>query len=369
MGKLMLYEPAIQAIGIFALVFVSTLVAFWRITFFSTMIGFSVLSIAFALLMFVVYSVGRGGVNYVSSDLTGKVAIVTGGNAGIGKDTVALLAGMGCTVIMACRDPTRANKAAEEICKSLAKKAADKGAHATAQQVEALVQVMELDLASLKSVREFVEAFNKRELPLHFLVNNAGVMMTPYLHTEDKFEMQFGTNHLGHYLLTRLLMPNITKTAGRVICVASTGHELVPDKLTCEQLIAQPTAANYQRTLQYGLSKLANILMATELQRIFDTTGSRATAYSLHPGVVKTELSRHLLNNPVVLALLNPFLSLIMKSSVDGAQTSLFCCLSKNAVPGGYHQDCAVGVSTRNAKNGRLATELWEASEKMVGPC
>src|SRR5689334_15195198 len=201
-------------------------------------------------------------------DLNGRTAIVTGSNSGIGFHTALELARHGAAVTLACRNTDSAQEAADRIRK---------------EAPGAEVEVGRLDLSSLASVEEFAKAW---EGPLHLLVNNAGVMTPPrYRETEDGFELQFGTNHLGHFALTGRLLPSLVEASGRVVAVSSVAHHAGADDL----LEGNPRST-YSPNRAYGNSKLANILFADELQRRAAAHGSSVTATASHPGVAYTNL-------------------------------------------------------------------------------
>lgn len=205
--------------------------------------------------------------------LDGKTAIITGANTGIGKETAIDLARRGARVVVACRDEKRALAALGEIKE---------------KSGSAEVIYKWLDLASLSSVRAFSEEVLQEEEHVHILVNNAGVMFPPYTRTKDGFELQFGVNHLGHFLLTMLLLDRIKDSApSRIINISSHAH--YPGYLDFEDMMWE---RRYQAQLAYCRSKLANVMFSCELARRL--TGSEVTVYSLHPGSIKTELVRHI---------------------------------------------------------------------------
>jgi retinol dehydrogenase-12 len=206
--------------------------------------------------------------------LDGKVVVITGANTGIGKETALELSRRGAKVIMLCRSTERGNAAAEQIKKV----------------TQGDVVVHKMDLASLKSVRECAEQLNNSLEKIDILVNNAGVATCPFQRTEDGFEMQIGTNHFGHFLLTNLLLPLFKKAApgARIVNVSSLGHtmgQMYWDDINFEKSPYNPLNA-------YTQSKLANVLFTKELAR--KTEGSGVTVYALHPGVINTELGRHI---------------------------------------------------------------------------
>ncbi|XP_028822032.1 retinol dehydrogenase 12 isoform X1 [Denticeps clupeoides] len=304
--------------------------------------------------------------------LDDKTIIVTGANTGIGKETVRDLAKRGGRVIMACRDLERGEEARREV--------AENGGHQN-------VVVRKLDLSDAKSIRAFAEQvirgtalsstcgprwptaadvlhplcfLSLEEKRVNILVNNAGVMLCPYSKTADGFEMQFGVNHLGHFLLTYLLMDLMKKSApARIVNVASVAHtwgSIQLDDINSER--------GYNARRAYGQSKLANILCTRSLAKRLQGTG--VTVYSLHPGVVQTDLWRHL-SKPMQVAvkIFSPF----TKTSVQGAQTSIYCAVEPKLEKesGDYYSDCAPARCSRAASDDAMAQKLWELSCQMLG--
>lgn len=276
--------------------------------------------------------------------LQDKTVVITGANSGIGKETALDLAKRGARVIMACRDPERGQAAVKEVIDG-------------SQNTN--VVYMKLDLSDTKSIREFAEAVNQGESKLNILINNAGIMAIPYAKTADGFEMQVGVNHLGHFLLTHLLNDLIKRSApARIVTVSSLAHawgSMNFDNLNSEQ--------SYDKKTAYQQSKLANVLFTRSLAKKLEGTG--VTAYSLHPGVVQTELWRHL-NGPqqTIMKMVSPF----TKNSVQGAQTSIYCAVEPTLEnqSGGYYSDCAPASCSRAAQNDESAKKLWEMSCQLL---
>lgn len=276
--------------------------------------------------------------------LEGRTVVITGANTGIGKETAIDLAKRGARIIMACRDPERGQAAVKEVIEK-----------SSSQDVV----FMKLDLADSKSIREFAEAVNKGEPKLNILLNNAGVMVCPYGKTADGFEMQIGVNHFGHFLLTYLLLDLIKKSApARIINVSSLAHTW--GSINLEDINSEK---RYDKNAAYSQSKLANVLFTRSLAKRLEGTG--VTAYSLHPGVVQTDLWRHL-NGPqqVLMKIASPF----TKNSVQGAQTSIYCAVepSLENQSGGYYSDCAPTECSKTAKDDVLAEKLWELSCQLL---
>lgn len=247
-------------------------------------------------------------------DLTGRTYVVTGGNSGIGLSTVEQLAKQGATVVLACRRTAEGERARAEI---------------VARGVRGRVEVSELDLASLASVRAFAERVLAAHPAIHGLVNNAGVMNTPRGKTKDGFETQFGTNHLGHFLLTELLLERLkTSAPARIVNLSSCYHDVAQGrkgKIHFEDLHYEQHT--YDGWDAYAQSKLANVLHAKELAARLEGTG--VTAVSVHPGWVRTRLMRSSMPLWIQDYVLRPFFQLAgMIEPWEGAQSSLFALLS-----------------------------------------
>ncbi|KAK1791282.1 hypothetical protein P4O66_013300 [Electrophorus voltai] len=282
--------------------------------------------------------------------MRGKTIIVTGANSGIGKATAVELLRRQGRVIMACRSRDRAEKAAQEIRQQ-----------AGPEQGELLIKL--LDLASLKSVRSFCEEIIKEEPRIDVLINNAGIYQCPYTKTEDGFEMQFAVNHLGHFLLTNLLLDLLKRSApSRIIVVSSKLYkcgEINFDDLSSDRC--------YDKAFAYGRSKLANMLFTLELGRRLENTG--VTVNALTPGIVRTDLGRHV----YVPLLVRPLLSLVswafFKTPEDGARTSVYlaCSPDVEGVQGKCFADCQEEALLPKATDKEVAKKLWDISEVMVG--
>ncbi|KAM6953699.1 retinol dehydrogenase 12, like [Aplochiton taeniatus] len=279
-----------------------------------------------------------------TATLNDKTVVITGANTGIGKETALDLAKRGARVIMACRDMEKAQTALKEVIEGSGNQN---------------VITMKLDLSDTKSIREFAGAINKEETKLNILINNAGVMVCPYGKTTDGFEMQIGVNHFGHFLLTSLLLDLIKRSApARIITVSSMAHTW--GTINLEDINSEK---NYDKKAAYSQSKLANILFTRSLVKKLQGTG--VTAYALHPGVVKTDLWRHLSGpQQVAMKLISPF----TKNSVQGAQTTIYCAVEPalETESGGYYSDCAPATCSRAALDDETAEKLWELSCKLL---
>ncbi|XP_042043641.1 short-chain dehydrogenase TIC 32, chloroplastic-like [Salvia splendens] len=281
-------------------------------------------------------------------------AIVTGASSGIGQETARVLALRGVDVIMAVRNVESGKKVKETILK---------------ESPKAKIEVMELDLSSLASVRKFASEYNSLGLPLNLLINNAGVMATPFMLSQDNIEMQFATNHLGHFLLTNLLLENMKKTAnesgkeGRIVIVSSEAHRYTYregirfDKIN--------DSSSYNSMLAYGQSKLANVLHANELTRLFQEEGVKITANSLHPGAIATNLLRH---HGIIEGLVNWVGKYFIKNIPQGAATTCYVALHPEVegVSGKYFLNSNVGQPSNLSSDIQLAKKLWDFSLKMA---
>jgi NAD(P)-dependent dehydrogenase (short-subunit alcohol dehydrogenase family) len=285
-------------------------------------------------------------------DQTGRVAIVTGANSGIGYEAAAVLAQRGATVVMAGRNVEKTNAAADRMGPT------------------AKTEVESLDLSSLSSVRDFAERIRSKHPKLDLLINNAGVMWTPQSATEDGFELQFGTNHLGHFALTGLLLDLMLPVQGsRVVTISSFGHKtgrIHFDDLQLER--------HYGRHRAYAQSKLANLMFTYELQRRLAAAGAPTIAVAAHPGTAHTELTR---NSPGALHFLNEhFGRLVSQSAAMGALPTLRAATDPDVKGGEYYGPSGLGeqrgnprlvTSTRRSHDTSAQRQLWEMSEKLTG--
>ncbi|XP_070577856.1 retinol dehydrogenase 14-like [Ptychodera flava] len=290
-----------------------------------------------------------GGVCRSLAMMTGKSVIITGANSGIGKAAATELAKREARVIMACRDLDSGEQAIKDIRRKT-------------RNGELVLK--HLDLASFQSIHKFSEDILKEEQRLDVLINNAGIFQCPFMKTEDGYEMQFGVNHLGHFLLTNLLLGLLKKSKpSRIVVVSSKLHSR--GNIDFENL--NMTEANYNRAAGYSNSKLANILFARELAHRLDNTG--VTVNCLHPGIVWTNLSRHMNVSPVVKILMRPLIWLLLKSPEEGAQTVVYLSVAPELEDqsGKYFGDCHEKPFTAIARDDGVAKKLWEASEKMTG--
>ncbi|XP_022107531.1 retinol dehydrogenase 13-like isoform X2 [Acanthaster planci] len=296
-----------------------------------------------------------GGWCYSKARLNGKTVLITGANTGIGKETARDLARRGARVILACRDLAKAQAALAEIREDTGNRN---------------LTVVKLDLASLASVRECAEKIKAEESRLDILINNAGIMMCPEWKTEDGFEMQFGVNHLGHFLLTNLLLDLIkSSTPARIINVSSLSHAY--GKIDWHDIHMNK---GYDRRKAYRQSKLANVLFTRELSRRLKINEFEVTVNAVHPGVVATELGRHMMESGSLAARAVNVLRFtpimwMFKNAVQGAQTTIHCAVTPELLntSGLYFSDCAPKEPSQHALDDDAARRLWDLSVEMVG--
>lgn len=288
-------------------------------------------------------------------DLTGRNAVVTGANTGLGLETAAALAGRGARVVLAVRNTDKGEAAASAI----------RGRHHDAE-----VAVQPLDLSELASVRAAADALLADERGIDLLINNAGVMYTPESTTADGFELQMGTNHLGHFALTGLLLPRLLDTIGsRVVTVSSVGHR-IRSRIDVARLASTD---GYERVAAYGRSKLANLLFTYELQRRLSDAGAATSALAAHPGLSDTELIR---NSPRVLQWGEFLVRPLMQSAERGALPTLRAATDPTATGGQYYGPDGIGEARGNPKvvgsssrshDVELQRALWEKSSELTG--
>ena len=310
---------------------------------------FAIIGIALGVILILIRRYFNGGVCYSKEQLDGKTVIITGANTGIGKETAIDLAKRNAKVIIACRSVEKGEQAERDI-RSLSK--------------NENVHFKLLDLASFASIKKFCSEVLAEEPRLDILINNAGIMRCPYWKTEDGFEMQFGVNHLGHFLLTNLLLDQIKEApAGRIVVVSSLGHkrakEINFDDINSTQ--------SYDPKIAYAQSKLANNLFTIALHKRL--AGTNVTVNCLHPGIIYTELGRYMKIPLWMKILLAPVALLILKTPWQGAQTTIYCAVDKEVegISGLYFSDCKKKKPEPQALDELAAEKLWALSVKLTG--
>jgi NAD(P)-dependent dehydrogenase (short-subunit alcohol dehydrogenase family) len=310
-------------------------------------------------------SEATGGATWSAADigdLTGHVALVTGANSGIGYETAAALAGHGAHVIMACRDAEKARRARDKLESKLDRSS---------------LELLHLDLADLVSVRRAADEVLSGHARLDIVVNNAGVMGTPYRQTADGFELQMATNHLGHFALTGLLLDRVVTTErSRIVTVSSHMHRmgrLRPDDVA--------GAAFHSTWVAYGTSKLANLLFTDELSRRLRAAGLLTLALAAHPGWTRSNLagSGAALGNSRLRRKLARAAGTTLGQSAAGGALPILCAATSSSVRsgqyigpahlGGLYGAPRVARPSRHARDQQAAADLWRASEELTGVC
>ncbi len=293
-------------------------------------------------------------------DLSGKIIVVTGGNSGIGYEAAIQFARKRAHVVLACRNMDKARPAADRIA---------------ALAPGASVEVMALDLSSLASVRSFAEAFKEKNPMLHILCNNAGVMAIPYSRTADGFEMQFGTNHLGHFALTGLLLDRLIAAGGaRVVTVSSGAHRMGTirfDDLQWEH--------GYRKWRAYGQSKLANLLFAFELERRAEAARAKLISVACHPGYAATNLQAmgpRMQGSAMMETMMGVANRLFAQSAAMGALPTLYAATAPDLHGGEYIGPNGLGEMwghpvkvdySAAAHDTAAGARLWQISEQLTG--
>jgi NAD(P)-dependent dehydrogenase (short-subunit alcohol dehydrogenase family) len=286
----------------------------------------------------------------------GRTAVITGANTGLGFETARVLAARGARVVLACRDLGQAKDAAARI---------DRGPDCALPP-----EAVRLDLASLASVREAADEIGSAYDTIDLLINNAGVMMTPYGRTADGFELQLGINHLGHFALTALLLPRMLGVPGsRVVTVASNAHKY--GRINFDDLQSE---RRYRRMAAYYQSKLANLMFTYELQRRLAAAGAPTASLAAHPGKAKTELTRYL---PAWMRFEDVLIEQPFgHSAAMGALATLRAAADPAARGGDYYGPGGRGeqrgyprlvTSTERARDTGAQQRLWRESERLTG--
>lgn len=291
-------------------------------------------------------------------DLTGKIIVVTGGNSGLGYESVKAFAMKGAEVVLASRSTEKGEEARTEILKAIP---------------DGKIKMMQLDLGDLESVRSFATAFRENFKKLDVLLNNAGIMMTPYFQTKDGFEGQFGINHLGHFALTGLLMDVVLKTEGaRIVNVSSGAHKRGVMDFSNLQF---ENGKDYSPMKAYGRSKLSNLLFTYELQRKLEAAKKDTIAAAAHPGFAMTNLARHM-EGRFLFKILTPLFKRMAQDQAMGALPQIRASVDPEVKGSNYYgpdgkneyKGYPVIVQSNEAShNLKVAAQLWEESEKLTG--
>ena len=293
-------------------------------------------------------------------DLSGKTVVITGANSGLGLVAADALAAEGAQVVLACRDQAKGRAAEAEI----------RGRHAGAKTA-----LMSLDLSSLADIRRFADAVQAAHPRIDVLMNNAGVMALPYRKTADGFEMQFGTNHLGHFALTGLLLDRMLKTDGaRVVTVSSGAHRMGRIRFDDPQW-----EQGYRKWPAYGQSKLANLLFAYELQRRLAAAGATAISVAAHPGYAATNLQAvgpQMQGSSLLERLMEIGNTLFSQSAAMGALPQIYAAVAPGVQGGDYYGPDGIGelwghprkvTSNASSQDVDAARRLWTLSEQLTG--
>ncbi|KAM7263015.1 hypothetical protein ACFE04_000698 [Oxalis oulophora] len=287
-------------------------------------------------------------------DASKLTILITGGAAGIGLETARVLALRNAHVIIAARNMDAANRAKQMI---------------VGEYKAARVDVLKLDLCSLKSIRSFADNFLSLNLPLNVLINNAGIMFCPFQLSQDGIEVQFATNHVGHFFLTNLLLEKMKETAkasgieGRIVNLASIAHIHSYDGGIRFKKINDPNG--YSDKKAYGQSKLANILHANELSRRLQEEGVNITVNSVHPGLIMTNLFQY---SAALMKFLKFFSFFLWKNVPQGAATTCYVAIHPDlkGVTGKYFADCNEVKPSPRARDQLLAKKLWDFTIKLI---
>lgn len=289
-------------------------------------------------------------------DLTGKIFLVTGANSGIGYEATKVFASKGALVIMGCRNLDKANKAKEEIINEFPK---------------ALLDIIQLDLTSFKSIKKFTDKVLEKYEKLDVLLNNAGIMTVPYGSTEDGLELQTGVNHFGHYYLTMNLVELVHKTVdSRIVNIASIAHKYGNIK---KDTFQYEKGKRYSKMKAYAQSKLANLLFTYKLKQKLEKQNSNIKVLAAHPGVSKTNLGNHIKSG--FLKGIQKTLTIVVQSQDRGALPGIRACTDKNAMSGQYYGpnglfefkgDPVVVKSTKRSHKQELQDMLWTESVRIT---
>ena len=292
-------------------------------------------------------------------DLSGRTIVITGANSGLGFEAALALAGKGAQVVLACRDQAKGRAAEEQI---------------RARHPRATTALMALDLSSLADIRRFAEAARATYPRIDVLMNNAGVMALPHRQTADGFEMQFGTNHLGHFALTGLLLDHLLSSPGaRVVTVSSGAHRM--GRIRFDDPNWQ---RGYRKWPAYGQSKLANLLFAYELQRRLAAAGADTISVAAHPGYAATNLQAagaRMQGSSLLERVMDVANWLFAQNAAMGALPQLYAAVAPNVRGGEYYGPDGIGelwghpravISSASSRDAEAARRLWALSEQLT---
>lgn len=280
-------------------------------------------------------------------DLTGKYIVITGANQGVGYEAAKKLAKIGQPhIILACRSQEKGNEAAQKIREET------KNNH---------VESMVLDVSSLKSVEQFVKEYREKKYGLDILINNAGIMATPYQFSVDNVELQFATNHLGHFLLTKRLL-DLIPAGGRIVNLSSNAHYRFGGFENMEKLITVEEK-DYQPWVQYGLTKAMNVMFTFELQRQLDQAGKQITCAAIHPGLVRTNLQ---VNIGLDVDQFSEASGIIAYTPERGADNTVYTAACPGIPHGKYWDNTELRQPHADTLKPELQTLLWNISERLI---
>ncbi|EAS01488.1 oxidoreductase, short chain dehydrogenase/reductase family protein (macronuclear) [Tetrahymena thermophila SB210] len=316
------------------------------------LVHYTAYAIYIVLAIFLLRKISKNIKNNVTRDLSNQIIVITGANSGIGFETAKNCVQHGAKVVLACRDEITAQQSCLQL-NSIKKKS---------------TEFIKLDLSDSSSIRQFANIFKKKYSKLDILVNNAGVMAIPNrCLTKEGFEQTIGVNYFGHFLLTQLLLDHLKLSSQfRVINVSSVAH--LAGTIDFQDL--HFSKRFYHGMLAYFQSKIANILFTISLQKKFDDQKLSGLSVSLHPGIVQTNLFRHLRGlTKVLFKLISPLFNFIYNNSFEGAQTTLYCIHQNyfKLEKGAYYSDCQKQKRLNNCITPENADILWNLSMKIFG--
>jgi len=309
--------------------------------------------VIFSLTIYIIKQATLGEYYDVTEDLTDKTIIITGANSGIGYQTALYLAHRNADIILACRDSKRGMDATQSIQKKTSNKK---------------VRYRQIDLASFRSIRHFCDVVKNEEKSIYALVNNAGIFWCPFTQTQNNIEANFGINHLGHFLLSLLLLPllNNEKSGSRIVTVTSIMHIFARTDFLSD---INYTKKKYDFESAYSNSKLANVLFTKMLAKKLNSTNIKTCC--VDPGIILTDIGRNsgFMSSNIFKIILHPIVWLLFKTAYSGAQTSVYCVCAKDVekYSGHYFSECEHRYPWSTAYNEKLSRDLWMTSVQMTG--